>query len=181
MEFIIAQILGVLGTLANIISMQLKKKRQILICFIFAGVLFSANYLLLGGYTVAVVCMVATLQTFVSLMFEKKEKEIPKWLIVSFFILSLIGAIVSYQSILDIFPILGGITYTWAIVQKQEKNIRLITLVNYTLWLVYDIFVKAYSTGISDGICMLSTMIGIIRLDMMKRPNKKIGKCEENV
>lgn len=49
MEFIIAQILGVLGTACNVISMQLKKKEQILRCFILAGIFFTFNYLLLMG------------------------------------------------------------------------------------------------------------------------------------
>lgn len=176
MGFIVAQILGILGTACNVISMQLKKKEQILLCFVFAGIFFSANYLLLGGYTGAIVCMVATLQTFVSYILQRNGKEIPKWLIAVFFVLSFVGGIVTYQSIVDILPILGGITYTWAIIQKEEKYIRWISFTNYALWLVYDIFVKAYSTAISDGICIISTLIGIIRFDIIMKYKKNIDK-----
>ena len=159
MGFVVAQILGVLGTACNVISMQLKKKEQILLCFVFAGIFFSANYLLLAGYTGAIVCTVATLQTFVSYLLQRRGKEIPKWLIALFFVLSFLGGIITYQHIVDILPILGGITYTWAIIQKEEKYIRWISFSNYILWLVYDIFVKAYSTAISDSICIVSTLI----------------------
>lgn len=177
MEFIVAQILGVLGTACNVISMQLKKKEQILRCFILAGIFFTFNYLLLNGYTGAIVCMIATMQTIVSYILAKKEKEVPKWLIAIFFILSIIGGILTYQNIIDILPILGGITYTCSILQKEEKYIRWISLCNYVLWLIYDMFVRAYSTAISDSICIISTAIGIIRFDIMKN---RIQKGENN-
>ena len=45
MKFIIAQILGILGLITNVISMQLEKKNQILFCFILAGIFFSGNYI----------------------------------------------------------------------------------------------------------------------------------------
>ena len=72
MGFIVAQILGVLATVANVASMQLEKRSQILISFILAGIFFCGNYLLLGGYTGLVVCFIATLQTITSYMFEIK-------------------------------------------------------------------------------------------------------------
>ena len=169
MGFIVAQILGVLATVANVASMQLEKRSQILISFILAGIFFCGNYLLLGGYTGLVVCFIATLQTVTSYIFEIKQKEIPKWLISIFFILSIIGGLLTYQNILDILPILGGVTYTWAIIQKKESYIRWITLSNCTLWLIYDIFIKAYSTCISDVILIASTLIGIIRFNIMKK------------
>lgn len=175
MNFILAQILGILGTVGNVVSMQLKRKNQILLCFILAGIFFSGNYLLLGGYSGAIICIIATLQTLTSYIFEIKKKEMPKWLITIFFMISLIGGILTYQNILDILPILGGITYTWSIVQKKEKYIRWITLSNCTLWFIYDVFIKAYSTCISDIIYILSTLIGIIRFDVIKKEfiNKK--------
>lgn len=171
--FIIAQILGILGSASNIISMQLKKKQHILICFILAGVLFTGSYLLLNGYSGAIVCLIATLQTGLSYIYDRKNKELPKWLIIIFFILSTLGGVLTYQNILDIFAILAGVTYTWSIIQKQEKYIRLITLSNSALWFIYDIFIKAYSTCISDAIIILSTLIGIIRFDVLKNKNER--------
>lgn len=120
--FIIAQVLGVLGTISNVISMQLKKKQQILMCFVLAGIFFTSNYFLLGGYTGGVICFVATMQTFINYFFDKKRKEIPRWLIITYFILSLVGGIVTYKSPIDILPILGGLTYTWSIIQKRKNT-----------------------------------------------------------
>lgn len=171
--FIVAQILGILGTISNIVSMQLKKKQQILTVFILAGIFFSSSYLLLNAYTGAIVCFIATLQTIFSYTYDKKNKELPKWLIIVFFILSISGGMLTYQNILDILPILAGITYTWSIIQKEEKYIRWITLSNCILWLIYDIFIKAYSTCISDVIFIVSTMIGIIRFDVIKKKNER--------
>lgn len=167
--FIVAQVMGFLGIITNIVSMQLEKKKQILYCFILANAFFSISYILLGGYVGGIICIIANVQTIINYFFEKKEKEIPKWLILIYFVSSFIGGMITYKTAFDILPVLGGLTYTWSIIQKEEKNIRRITLLNILLWLTYDIYILAYSTVVSDLFFITSTIIGMLRFDLKKK------------
>lgn len=166
--FIVAQVMGVLGAITNIVSMQFKKTKQILCCFILANVFFSISYLLLGGYVAAIIGTIAAIQTVINYFFQKKDKEIPKWLITIYFIVSFACGLITYKTVIDILPILGGLTYIWAIIQKEEKYIRRITLLNSSLWLVYNVFILAYSTVVSDIVTIASTIIGMLRFDMKR-------------
>ena len=52
---------------------------------------------------------------------------------------------------------------------ENVKKIRIGTLLMVLLWLVYDIFVKAYPSLITDIIVMSSTIIAIYLKDIRKK------------
>ena len=55
------------------------------------------------------------------------------------------------------------------IIQKKEKNIRKISLINIVLWVIYDIIYLAYTAAISDVFTTVSTIVGIYRFDFKKK------------
>jgi hypothetical protein len=61
------------------------------------------------------------------------------------------------------------------IIQSKEKNIRIFTLVNIVLWVVYDITVGAYMALVSDVMLTTSTIVAIIRYDILKGGTKING------
>ena len=79
--FIIAQFFGVLVIIANVVSMQMKKKKQIIFMFILANLFSAINFILLQGYSGAIICTFAIIQTFINKFFEKKDKQVPKIII----------------------------------------------------------------------------------------------------
>lgn len=180
MSFVIAQVLGIIGTIVNIFSIQLKNKKDILFCFIVINFIFVLNLILLGGYTGAIVCFVAGVQTIIISMYELKNKKFPKLLIPVFLIVSIIFGSLTYKSLIDILPLFCSVTYTLSILQKKESNIRYLTLVNLLSWIIYDIFIMAYTTILSDLFMIVSTLIAIIRYDILSViKNKKFKKLDE--
>lgn len=171
--FIVAQVFGMIGTIGNIVSMQMNKKKNILIAFIIAGISFTINFAMLGAYSGAIICAIATVQTTINYIFGIKEKEFPKWLGIIYLIISAICGFISYKSIIDILPVLGGVTYALSIIQTKEKNIRRVTMINTLCWFIYDFSVGAYTAFISDIIFTMSTIIGIIRYDINWKNIKK--------
>lgn len=178
--FILAQIFGILIIVANALSMQMKKKQQILIMFILANLFSTINFVLLQSYSGAIICFVAIIQTMINYFFDKKKKKLPKWLISSYIIAFILCGLITYQTYLDILPILCSILYTTTIIQTREKNIRRITLINAILWLVYDFAAMAYTAGISDMVILISTLVGMYRFDFKKEKRKKIVVATNN-
>lgn len=171
--FIVAQFFGILVIIANVLSMQMKSKKQIIFMFILANLFSAINFVLLQSYSGAIICSFAIIQTFINKIFEKKGHSVPKLIILLYIIISIILGAITFNSFIDILPIICSILYTITIIQNKEKNIRMISLVNILLWIMYDVVCQAYTAAISDTLTTISTLVGIYRLDYKK--SKKLN------
>ncbi len=177
-----AQILGLLGIITNAIGIQLKNKKNILIAFMLANLFFGLSFLLLKGYSGAVICLVATIQTFIKYLFDKKNIKFPLYLIIVYIVIAIICGLFTYRGLIDILPVLCSVLYTLAIIQHKESNLRIITLVNIILWTIYDFVVGAYTAGINDVVLTFSTMIAIFRYDILsKKKNKPVDNLVQKL
>lgn len=167
--FILAQFFGILVIIANVISMQMKDKKQIIFMFILANLFSAINFILLQSYSGAIICLFAIVQTFINRIFENKDKQVPKIVIGIYIVISIILGAITFTSYIDILPIICSILYTLTIIQDKEKNIRKVTLVNIVLWIIYDIACMAYTAAISDSLMTISTLVGMYRFDYKKR------------
>ena len=106
---------------------------------------------------------------------KEKHKNLNKWYILLFFIIgyAIIGFISFDGKIVSLLPIIAEIIYVIVLWQKDVKKIRIGTLLMVILWLIYDIFVKAYPSMITDLIVMSSTIIAIVIKDILKRKEVK--------
>ncbi len=167
--FIAAQIIAFLALIANVIAIQLKKKKQILFFWIFAAFLFTLSFIFLQAYSGAIACAIAGVQTTLSYFFEKRNKKFPFWLVIISIFVSLLAGFFTYQRPLDLLPIIAAIIYVYSIIQTQEKFIRQLTLLNLFIWIIYDFVIGAYVTSISAAIFVVSTIIAIFRYDLLQK------------
>ena len=166
--FIVAQIFGILVIISNVLSMQMKQKRNMIIMFMLGNLFSALNFILLQSYSGAVICFFAIIQIFINYYFERKGQEVPKIFIGAYIIISIIIGLITLKSYIDILPIVSSILYTLSIVQKEEKNIRRILLVNSISWTIYEFMSMAYTAGISDALMAVSALIGMYRFDLKK-------------
>ncbi len=59
---------------------------------------------------------------------------------------------------------------------KGRKNIRLFTLFNILGWIIYDLYAKAYVGILLSAFTMTSTIIAIVRYDILKKEKLENGK-----
>ena len=77
MNYYIGQVLGLLVTAGVILTLQLKKKKQMLTASVIINIMSAANILLLDSFNSGViVCCVAVFQLVLSLWHEYKKTEI---------------------------------------------------------------------------------------------------------
>lgn len=166
--FILAQVLSFIAMIANMIAVQLKTKKQILLTIVVSNVLFIISYILLGAYIGALTCGIVALEIIINMLLEDKGKSTPKTLIIVYFIISILLGITTFTTIIDLLPIIASILFILTLRQTKEKYVRMLILGNLISWVIYDLFVKAYLAGISDFFVILSTISSIIRYDFNK-------------
>ncbi|MCL2869466.1 YgjV family protein [Candidatus Saccharibacteria bacterium] len=168
MTEIVAQIAGLIASAISIGGIQLKKKRHILIAFIAANAFYCIDFLLIGAWSGLLVSLISIIQTLVVYGYDKHKKPITKTLIVVFILISLATGVFSVRQFVDLLPLLAFALYSLSIVQKKGKNLRILTLILIICWMVYDSSVGAYSLLISDTFFTVSTLVAIIRYDILK-------------
>lgn len=177
--FIVAQIVGFIGSAVNIFTIQVKQKKHILFGFMTMNILFAINFILLKSYSGAIICFVSAIQTLINYRLEVKQIPFPKWLIPVYIIVSFVCGMATYQGFVDILPVIGSILYTLSIIQKKEMNLRRITLVNTILWLIYNLLVRAYTSAISEVFFLTSNLIAIYRYDIKKQKDESSMSLSE--
>lgn len=163
MAYYIAQFFGLLVTVGVIVTLQLKKKKQMLIVSVFVNLLSAANILLLDGFNSGVmVCLVAVLQLFMSIWHEIKKTEAGLAEKIVFLVLYVAGGLMGYNTPLDLLSTAAAVFYMLAVFQKKEQNIRLMLLANLSLWTVYHSILG--STAVFAQIAgVISSLIALYR------------------
>ncbi len=167
--FILAQILALIACGLNVISMQCKTRKKILLFFLLANAVGATGLLLLGAYAGALIQFVFGIQTLINYIYALKGKPITWKLICFYLCLSVIASIITFKSLIDIIPLCSAILHTITIIQMQEKRIRLINLGSLVLWIPYYIIFMAYANLFTCLCIIVSNVISIIRYDVKNK------------
>ena len=169
MEFIIAQIIGIIGAGLAMIAAQMKEKNKYLLFYAMSYGFFVINMILLKAYSGAINCVILTILTLISTRFE--EKKFPTGLAIIFGIVILIGNVITYKDVFSLLPAIASYIYLFILLSKNMKMIRKSTVCLRLLWAIYDFIVKAYTTFALDIFSLISSLIAIYRLDIRKKLN----------
>lgn len=168
---IIGQACGVLIIIGNAISTQFPKRWQILLVFSVLNLLSVFNQLLVGsGLASAFGCAVAAIHCPINAYKAKKEQptrllENILWSILYFFAWGVgvfLSARLGTSSWLDLFPLLGTITFLGSVFVPKERDVRLFTFANSFVYCIYNI-INLNIAAVSQILAMLSVAIALIR------------------
>ena len=154
-NFIIAQIFGVIGIIFSVLSMQMKTKKNIMIMLLCLNLASALNFLFLDSISGSLVCFFAVFETFLNYLFDSKNKRVPVYVIAFYVVVNLILGFSTYKSIIDLIPIVCALIYCATVCTNREFIIRKEMFANQTLWLIYDIIVKAYMFSISNILTLI--------------------------
>jgi len=163
---IIAQILGILALIVTIVCYQFNSQKKILAAQMLAATLFTVNLALLGGMSGALLNIhgICRALTFYQ-RGRYKWADSPFW--VWFYIIA--GAVcvaVTYQSPLDLLPLIGQTCTTVAFFMKDAAKIRLLTLPSPPCWFIYHLAQSNIGGVLNEAFVMGSIVVGAIRYDI---------------
>lgn len=174
----VSQIIALIAAALEIVAVQKEKRKKILFWFVLSDVLFALSYFLLDLKSAGVIVIFDTIVTIINYRLSLKNKKINKWLGSLFILIAFSTSAYTYECIWDILPVICSVTYILSVMQSKEKNIRRLIFINLACWLTYDIHGHAYVTVVTDTFSLISTIVGIIRHDII---NVNKGGKKENV
>lgn len=166
MEFLIAQILGILGSILIIFSTQMKDKKKYLLLAAISYVFFIINMFLLKAYSGAINSLILLILTII--LANYKKEKIPVWLVIIFFIILLLGNFIIYENVFSLLPAIASNIYLIILLSKDMKEVRKLNVFVRVLWLIYDFIIHAYTTFVFDIISFVSSIIAVYRYDIKK-------------
>ena len=158
---IVAQGLGIMGAGFNIGSFQLKSNKKLILSQFLGSLFFLFNYLLLGAYTGCFMNGMGVVRNFIFLGGEKTRKP---YVLILLNLALIAGTILTWQSYLSIFPLIGMIAATVAMYLNNGRIIRVVQLfISSPCWLIYN-FASMTIGGVACEIFVIvSTAISFIR------------------
>lgn len=171
---IIAQCIGIVAMLFNILSYQGKKQKSVITLQLIGSMLFSINYLMLGAAVGGILNILATLRAIVFLFKKQLKADRIPWLIaflstyIAVYILNftLFGKeATAFNLIVEILPVIGMVALNIGYRLKDAADVRKCGLVSSPAWLIYNITVGSWGAIICEILTLGSIILGIFRHD----------------
>jgi hypothetical protein len=162
--FMLAQILGALGSLAFLIGVQLKSKQSIIVFLIANTVIWTLAMFLVGAWSGMITNTITLIPALYAHHVNSQRGAKPNQsYIFAMWLVMFCCWIVSAIHFVDIFPLIGSSAYMLSLFQKKPTRLRKMLLVNQAAWVIYDLS-KALYPGAFFGVCIIiSTAIAIYR------------------
>jgi hypothetical protein len=161
MTDIIAQAIGIVATVVQIGSYQVKSNRGLFIAQGIAGFLFSVNFFLLGAYTAAILNLANILRSVLMTLGERHRKII---IPISMCIVYTVAVAFTYDgwfSLLLLLVQIGGTLSMWT---SDGAVIRIYQLfICSPVWLANNIIALSIGGIITETFSIVSIIISVIR------------------
>ena len=161
-KFLITQFIGLIGYSALGYSYFRKEKKEILLIQIFAYIMFILHYQFLGAITGSVCNLLGLISFLIIYLFDiyKKNKKI---LIGVLLPILIIIALITFENIYSIFPIIGSVFAIISFISDDENFIRQIGIFAAICWLIYAIVYKSYVAIVFEVITLIVVVIAYFK------------------
>lgn len=172
--YAISQVFALAATVLGLVSIQEKKKVQLLNYNFLSAVCAVLHYLFLGAWSGAATKTVTSVRNGVAAYEAHKNKTSKVWPAV-FVIFYVVGGVFTYESPFSLLPVAAPIIFTLAIYLGNIKTIRYAAGVGSLMWLIYNIHVFSLVGIASETLFIINDLIAIWRY-RKRSSDKKSGK-----
>lgn len=151
-DYIIIQLIGILAWLMLSISYYKEDKNKILIFQIISTILYCIHYYLLGALSGVMICFFEVVRNY---SYYKSDKDIyiflgslPIYLLIGYF---------SISKYIDTLPLISSLIGGY-VLTSHKKVILIGSIIEFILWIIYDISVGSISCTITDGLVAISNI-----------------------
>ena len=173
MNFMIAQAMGILSTVAAVFCVQARTAAGVLLGQFLANAFSGLSYGLLGSLSGAWVCLLAAVHSVLISVANKKDDEqrrkIVRIISIVFAVAYVIGSAMTFVRWTDAISCICALLFVVTVAQRDAGKMRNVMLVSMSLWVIFDIAVGAYTNIITHGSTIVSLVTAKIRLDRQKK------------
>ncbi len=165
---LVGDIAGFVAFGVGLLTYMSLDRRRILGLKFTGDFLWFLNFVCLGGYTGAILNLIAMGREVVFYLRGKKRfASHIAWLPV-FLALTLLSPVIEYAALgsfdpLTVFPTVGSMLLVVGLYQEDTNRVRYFSFGGMCLWLIYSLSIQNISALISNIIALVSITIGIVR------------------
>lgn len=166
---LVAECVGLCGFTATIISYQSKSRKKLLLLQLLSTTCWMVHFALRSAWSGSILNAVGALRCiiFASRGEDSRAGKLADWIgwIPVFIALSVLCTALTWQGWMSLLPMVGMVLTTFAQRATTARLVRLITLPNDPLWLLYNALSGSISGVITEVCIMISIIVGMLRHD----------------
>ncbi len=167
---LIGNIIGLIGSSFMVIGGYLKNKNQAIIAQTLQLLSLSISNLILGSISGFINNLINCVRNVFSV--KGKLTNIIKVIII---LISIVLTIrFNNLGLIGYLPLINNIIFIIFMNTKSDLNFKLLTIFYMLLWLVHNVYIKAYTTSIFNCITILTCLIAIHKILSSKTSENKI-------
>ncbi len=164
LNFILAQIFGLVAVTLMITSFQCDDKNKLLKIQIFSCFSYALQYLFLGAISGFLMNIVSSIRNAIFKKYDNKKA--PLWVLILLIFLITFLSLFGYKGTVSLLPTVAMLAYSFAAWTADIRLIRLMQVLSGILFLIYDIISLAIIGAIGNFILVISVLISIYRFDI---------------
>lgn len=173
----IAQIAGILGIVASVLSFQCKKHKPLLILRTANELLFGVQYCLLGAYTGMAMNIVGSTRNLIFVkMVEKDKNTLPARIIFS--AAFLVFCAFTWDGLKSVMVGIAKVVSTFAYGNKNVALVRILIFFTSAAWFTYNFLVGSTTGCINEFLNILSIIIAVCRYGLKGEKTQPLTESE---
>jgi hypothetical protein len=161
MLFWMVQAFGIITLILYVVSMQMKKKENLLILQISSNIFFVLQCILTNALTGTALVSLAIARGVVFFIYKKRElnPSIITLLVFKFAIIT--STIFAWEGIISLFAFFANINNLSAQWQDNMKLLRILTISGCILWMIYQFHAGLYAAMVTE-VCIIISSIAAL-------------------
>lgn len=166
---IIGNIIALIASIIMVYSGFLKQKKTILYTQTIQIGLSVLSNIVLGGITGAIINALSCVRNILCY----KDKLDLKSKIILIFLATTLSLMFNNLGVIGLFPVISTITYILLMNTKDIIKFKWLIVFTMLMWLIYDLFIKSYTSAIFDFMNIVANIISIIQIRLQNK--KELG------
>lgn len=159
-QIIIGNIIALIASILMVLTGFPKKKKKILFIQIIQIALSVISNLVLGGYTGAIINAVSCVRDI--LCYKEKIGNKEKIII----IILAVGLSFVFNNLgwIGLLPLAATVVYIIFMNSKDVVRFKILIIFSMIMWLIYDLYIKSYTSGVFDFMSVIANLIAILQI-----------------
>ena len=160
MQIICGNIVALIASILMLISGIIKDRKKIIYIQTLQILAFAISDLILGGYTGTIVNLISLARNY--WCYKDKLTNTKK---ITLILLSITFSLLfNNLGFLGLLPLISTVVYTCFMDVKNTIKLKSLIIFTMVLWLIYDSFIKSYTSAVFDFFSIIANAITIYQL-----------------
>lgn len=154
---VIGNIIALIASLLMLYSGYIKKKEKIIFVQTIQIGLSVISNIVLGGISGAIINGISLIRNI--LCYKDKLNKV--WKAILIILSACLTLIFNNLGLIGLLPLVSTVVYIWLMDMKDVIKFKYLIIFTMTMWLIYDIYIMAYTAAIFDFGTIIANIISI--------------------